>query len=93
LSADSGADTSDLAQQAIKILEGHGTVVPRRAMEELVSLLNRHDLKMKGITRGRDISRAAVKKKENEISILNERIATLEAQLEMGRTVLSGLRE
>lgn len=93
LSANSGADTSDLAQQAMKILEGHGTVVPRRAMEELVSLLNRHDLKMKGITRGRDISRAAVKKKENEISILNERIATLEAQLEMGRTVLSGLRE
>ncbi|KAL4897637.1 hypothetical protein BDV59DRAFT_168160 [Aspergillus ambiguus] len=92
LAADS-EDTSELARQVVKVLESHGTVVPRRAMEELTALLNRHDLKMKGVVRGRDISRAAVKKKENEISILNERIASLEAQREMDSSVFEGLDE
>ncbi|KAB8206101.1 hypothetical protein BDV34DRAFT_212541 [Aspergillus parasiticus] len=75
LSADSAADTSELSLQALRILESHNAVVPRKAQEELTELLNRHDMKTRGIIRGRDISRSAIKKKDEEIMELNERIA------------------
>ncbi|KAB8258402.1 hypothetical protein BDV32DRAFT_139630 [Aspergillus pseudonomiae] len=78
LSADSAADTSELSLQALRILESHNVVVPRKAQEELTELLNRYDLKTRGIIRGRDISRFAIKKKDEEIMKLNERIVMLD---------------
>lgn len=89
LSADPG-EPSELALEAIKILESHGAVVPRRAQEELSTLLNRQDLKMKGIMRGRDISRVALKKKDHEIAMLNEKIASLMAEEDVESTIVSG---
>ncbi|EAW09393.1 uncharacterized protein ACLA_035960 [Aspergillus clavatus NRRL 1] len=92
LEADVGGDSSKLALQALKILEAHKVVVPKQAQDELMGLLNRQDLKMKGISRGRDISRIALKKKDETIMRLNERIASLESQREMDRAVIDGLR-
>ncbi|KAF9892852.1 hypothetical protein FE257_000441 [Aspergillus nanangensis] len=90
LSTDTG-EPSELALQAVKIWESHGAVVPRRAQEELTMLLNRQDLKTKGISRGRDISRIALKKKDEEIMRLKEVIRGLEAQRELDRNVIAGL--
>lgn len=92
LSADSQADISELAGQAIKILEGHNVVLSRRAQNDLISLLNTHDLKTKGIMRGRDISRIALKKKDEQIMTLNERVQSLEAQRELDRAMVNGLK-
>ncbi|KAF7587311.1 hypothetical protein BBP40_007420 [Aspergillus hancockii] len=92
LSADSGANVSELSLHVLNILESYNVVVPRRAQEELTELLNRHDLKTKGISRGRDISRIAIKKKDEQIVQLNERIAALESQRELNRSMNSGLR-
>ncbi|RDW86662.1 tRNA (guanine) methyltransferase [Aspergillus mulundensis] len=80
------ATSSDLAAQVSRILEGHEVDVPVGAMEELRALFNRHEMKVKGIIRGRDISRAALKDKDDQIVRLNERISMLESQLELERT-------
>lgn len=92
LSADSAADTSELSLQAMRILENHNVVVSRKAQEELIELLNRHDVKTRGIIRGRDISRSVIKKKDEEIMKLKERIAVLESQRELSKSVDDGLR-
>ncbi|PYI19649.1 hypothetical protein BO99DRAFT_402451 [Aspergillus violaceofuscus CBS 115571] len=73
-------DASQLASQAVRILENHRLALPKRAQEELVTLLDKYDLKMKGIIRGRDISRVALKKKDEQIEQLNARLATLEGR-------------
>ncbi|KAF7163469.1 hypothetical protein CNMCM5623_008370 [Aspergillus felis] len=92
LSTDAHDDSSELGLEALKILESHKVVVPKQAQDELLALLNQHDLKTKGIIRGRDISRIALKKKDETIMKLNERIASLETQREMDRAIIDGLR-
>jgi hypothetical protein len=92
MSTDVRDDSSELGIEALKILESHKVVVPKQAQDELLALLNKHDLKTKGIIRGRDISRIALKKKDETIMRLNERIASLESQREMDRAVIDGLR-
>ncbi|KAL4870861.1 hypothetical protein BDV12DRAFT_165388 [Aspergillus spectabilis] len=84
------ASSIELAVQVSQILEGHGVAVPKAAQEELKNLFGRHEMKMKGIIRGRDISRIAIKTKDEQISRLNERIAQLEAQRELNRSVMGG---
>lgn len=93
LSAHSHSDNSELATTALALLDRHDVVLPRKAKDELVALLNRHELRTQGIVRGRDITRLALKKKEEQIKELNERIKGLEAQREMDRAVIDGLKE
>ncbi|GLB13521.1 hypothetical protein AtubIFM61612_000933 [Aspergillus tubingensis] len=70
--------SSELTAQAAEILERNKVVMSEKAKGELMDLLQKHDLKMKGIVRGRDISRIALKKKDDQIKALNERVAMLE---------------
>ncbi|CAG7918667.1 unnamed protein product [Penicillium olsonii] len=92
LSAESAFDTSDLAKTLIGIMEKHEVVLPNKARNEVVSLLNRHDLKTQGIIRGRDMTRLALKKKDTEIANLKQRVATLEAQRQLDQTLIDGLK-
>jgi hypothetical protein len=92
LSADSRFDTSELAKSLLELMEKHEVVLPNKARKDVVSLLNRHDLKTQGIIRGRDMTRLALKKKDTEISNLKERVANLEAQRELDRTVFDGMK-
>ncbi|GAD97245.1 conserved hypothetical protein [Paecilomyces variotii No. 5] len=92
LSTDNNPDPSELATAALVLLDSHDVVMPRKARDALVELLNRHELRSRGITRGREISRLALKKKEDEIKQLNERIQGLEAEGEMRRTADVGLK-
>lgn len=92
LTADSGSEISEFAGQALKLLESYNVMLPRKAQDDLVSLLNTHDLKAKGISRGRDISRIALKKKDEQIMKLNERVQSLESQRELDRAMINGLR-
>lgn len=81
---------SDLANQAISLLESQYVIIPRSTREDLVALLNKFDLRMKGISRGRDISREVLKKKDEEIIRLNERVKSLERQRGINGAALRG---
>lgn len=93
LSTDNNPDISDLATAALVLLDSHDVVMPQKAKDALVELLNRHDLRTQGILRGREISRLALRKKDDEIKQLNERISRLEAEREMNRTAIPGLKK
>jgi hypothetical protein len=67
-------------------------VLPTEARDDLVALLERHHLKAQGIMRGREISRVALKKKDEQIHDLNKRIEGLESEREMDRAVIADLR-
>ncbi|KAJ5472646.1 hypothetical protein N7530_006647 [Penicillium desertorum] len=92
LSADSKFDTSDLAKSLLDILEKHSVVLPNKAQDEVVSLLSRQELKTQGIIRGRDITRLALKKKDGEIKKLQDRVSNLEAQRELDRSLIEGMK-
>jgi hypothetical protein len=92
LSAHPSSEISDLATQTLSILDRHDVVLPTEARDDLVALLERHHLKTQGILRGREISRMALKKKDQEIQGLNKRIEGLESEREMDRVVIAVLR-
>ncbi|KAJ5902756.1 hypothetical protein N7495_003284 [Penicillium taxi] len=88
LSCDSHTDTSDLAEDAIAILEKHNVVLPNDARKDLVARLNKEKLKASGISRGRDLLREKSKKLELEITSLKETVVNLQAQHAMDQTLI-----
>ncbi|QQK47945.1 Zinc finger, GRF-type [Penicillium digitatum] len=81
-----------LAKSLLAILEKHSVVLPNKAHDEVVSLLDRQDLKTQGIIRGRDLTRLALKKKDGEINKLQHRVSNLEAQRELDRSLIEGMK-
>jgi hypothetical protein len=81
---------SNLAADALSILKG-SKVLPD-AEEELVHLLDKHDLRTQGIAKGRNITRIALGKKEKKIAELEARIAGLEAERETSKAVIAHLK-
>ena len=67
-------------------------MLPNQAYDELVELLNRYDLKMRGVNRARDILRVAMKKKDDEILRLKEKNTNLQAQNEMDRSIIDSMK-
>ncbi|KAJ5886906.1 uncharacterized protein N7473_009580 [Penicillium subrubescens] len=92
LSSDSRLEESDLSKSASAVLDKHGVVLPNQAYDELVELLNRYDLKMRGVNRARDILRVAMKKKDDEILRLKEKNTNLQAQNEMDRSIIDSMK-
>ncbi|KAJ5780672.1 hypothetical protein N7457_005832 [Penicillium paradoxum] len=92
LSADSKFDTSDLAKSLLEILDKHSVVLPNKAQDEVVALLNRQDLRTQGIIRGRDLTRLALNKKNTEIKKLQDRVSNLEAQRQLDRSLIEGMK-
>lgn len=88
----SSSDISALAAETLALLDRHNVVLPTKTKNDLVALLDRHDLRTQGIIRGREVSRMALKKKEAQIRELNKRIEGLEAEREMERAVIAGLK-
>ncbi len=60
--------------------------------QQLVALLNKHDLRTQGIAKGRDITRLALGNKEKKITELEARIASLEAERETSTAVIADLK-
>ncbi|KAJ5306445.1 hypothetical protein N7508_005460 [Penicillium antarcticum] len=92
LYADSKYDMTDLSKSLLDVLDKHSVVLPSHAQKEMVSLLNQHDLRTKGISKGRDMSRLLLKKRDDEIVRLKERISNLEAQKELDRSLIEGMK-
>lgn len=82
---------SALATEALTILRGIN--LSAHVEKDLVELLNQHHLRTQGIIKGRDITRVAVAAKDAKIAELQARIATLEAERETNRTVISLLKQ
>lgn len=78
----------DLVSDSLSVLDRHNVVLPTPAKDELVAVLNRFSLRMKGIARGRQISRENSKKKDEEIKLLRRRIDGLKAERELHRVMM-----
>lgn len=81
-----------LARSALAILDTHSAMLSPETLEELVELLDRYELQTQGVTRGRDVTREALKKKEDTIEHLNEQIEVLKGELESARTLINGMK-
>lgn len=81
---------SSLAVDALMILEGSRITV--EVEHKLVELLNKHDLRTQGISKGRDITRLALANKDKKIADLEARITGLEAERETGKAVIAHLK-
>ena len=89
--APAAAENSTLAADALHILAR--MKITQEVEDELVVLLNRHDLRVQGIVKGRDITRLAVQAKDKKIAELQARIAGLEAERETSRAVIAHLKQ
>jgi hypothetical protein len=83
-------EASSLTAEALAALSS--TSIPPHILAELREILSKYDLKAQGVVKGRDISRLASKAKEAKIAELQARIASLEAEQEVSRDVIRGLR-
>lgn len=83
---------SSIALETLAILDRHNVVVSDQVKDELIAHLDRHDLRTQGIIKGREVSRIALKKKDDQIRMLNARIEGLEAEKEMDRALITGLK-
>lgn len=90
--ASSSSSHCALATQTLTLLEAHNVPLNQAAKDDLLSLLDRHDLKTQGVTRGREITRVALQKKEEKVKELLARIEALEAERELGKTAIAGLK-
>lgn len=92
LSTATKGEPSNLAKESIALLEGNDVVLPNRARDQLIDLLDRQELQTKGIRQARDIARTILKKKDEEIASLKERLSNLEAQREVDRNVINSMK-
>ncbi|KAK6380353.1 hypothetical protein LTS17_005543 [Exophiala oligosperma] len=81
---------STLAVEVLAVLSK--VALSSEVEKELVDLLNRHDLRTQGISKGRDITRLAVQAKEQKIAELQARIGALEAERETNRAVINYMK-
>ena len=86
------AQGSELATEVLTALQDHNASVTPEVQETLKSICNKHVLYTRGIIRGRDVSRAMVKKKDERMTELQAEIEDLKAERETNRAVIRHLR-
>jgi len=82
--------SSSLTTEALTALSSVN--LPPDILSNLRSILSKHDLRTQGVTRGRDITRLALKAKEAKIAELQKRVESLQADMELDRGVIRQLR-
>ncbi|KAL2042915.1 hypothetical protein N7G274_004675 [Stereocaulon virgatum] len=83
---------SELASELLNILQNHHVSIPPEVQNSVNNICNKHVLYTRGIMRGRDISRAMVKTKDERIAELQGEIEGLKAERETNRAVIRHLR-
>ncbi|KAL1865466.1 hypothetical protein VTK73DRAFT_5220 [Phialemonium thermophilum] len=82
-------DDYDITEEVMTLL---GTTPLRDTVRRnLRETLNRYALRMRGIERGRELSRASLKTKDNRIAELQQRVATLENERKADRRHIRAL--
>lgn len=89
---------SELAKEIISTLDAHRVSLPGdadkavKAIKAVKDICNKHVLYTRGIMRGRDVSRAMVKTKDEKLADLQGEIEGLKAERETNRAVIRHLR-
>ncbi|KAF2226546.1 hypothetical protein BDZ85DRAFT_256350 [Elsinoe ampelina] len=81
-----------LSMEVFDLLEKNGVSLGEKAQGDLRAALARHEMKLQGVIKGRDLVRTALKGKEARIAELQGRIAGIEAEREVLRGALSRLK-
>ncbi|KAF2099520.1 hypothetical protein NA57DRAFT_55484 [Rhizodiscina lignyota] len=81
----------NLTSDVLGLLSDHNARLDSTAQASLKTLLNRSDLRVRGILKGRDVSRLQIKAKDAKIAEQQLRITTLEAELEAERAMVQHL--
>jgi len=76
----------DISEEVMDLLKDQQ--IDDETTANLRGLLNKHALKISGIAKGRDITRVALKAKDTKIAELQQKIAALEAERAMDKTVI-----
>jgi hypothetical protein len=82
--------TYDITSEVLSLLTNQK--IDEETEEKLKEVLSKHALRISGIVRGRDISRAAIKKKDERIAELEGVIGRLEREREVDRVVIGHLK-
>ncbi|KAK5000108.1 hypothetical protein LTR66_000970 [Elasticomyces elasticus] len=85
-------DSATLATDIAAIFSNTNTSSPSMVRARLMGAARQHDLKMKGVIKGRDASRAALVARDRQIASLQARVAALEAELGISKTATGSLR-
>ncbi|ESZ95056.1 hypothetical protein SBOR_4589 [Sclerotinia borealis F-4128] len=80
----------DVTEDIMNILQDQH--IDEEADAKLRQVLNRHALKISGIVKGRDITRAALKSKDTKIAGLQQKIMVLEHKRDMDEAIIKRLR-
>ena len=83
---------SELASEILTALAAHSVALPADAREAVKSICNRHVLFSRGIMKGRDVSRAMVKSKEEKLVEMTVEVEGLRGGRETDRAVIRHLR-
>ena len=83
---------SELTLEVLKTLQDNQIVINPKVRAEIKGICDKYSLSVRGITKGRDISRAMVNTKNEKILELQETIAALQAEQETNRAVIRHLR-
>lgn len=84
---------SDLAMQVLQVFEHKKISLSSELKDEVRAIANKHNMYTRGVVSGRDISRAMIKKKAEEIAELQGTIAGLEAEREAQYSLIRLLRQ
>lgn len=87
-----GGQDSDLAMQVLQVFERKKISLSSELKDEVRAIANKHNMYTRGVISGRDISRAMIKKKAEEIIELQGTIAGLEAEREVQYSLIQHLR-
>ncbi|EER28732.1 hypothetical protein CPC735_039960 [Coccidioides posadasii C735 delta SOWgp] len=79
-----------LISDTLGLLESHHISLPEKARNDLVNLLDTYDLRTLSITKGRDVSRMAIRTRDARIKELRGRIECLEAEREHRKGKVAG---
>lgn len=85
-------DPVPLSNAVFTLLRTNGVMLQPNVASELSSLLHRNELRVKGLIKGRDITREGLRAKEVRVAELVARVAELEARVEVDRSVVRKLR-
>lgn len=83
---------SELTLEVLRTLQDHRISLTSDVRAEIKAICDKHTLSMRGIIKGRDISRTMVTTKNERILELQETIAALQAERETSRAVIRHLR-
>lgn len=83
---------SELASEILTTLGTYAISLPSDAREAVKAICDRHVMHAKGIMKGRDVSRAMVRAKEERIAELQQTIGGLKGERETDRAVIRHLK-